>query len=222
MSATNIVEVWDSATDAQMVAGLNWYREAHETAHALAGKYHVAPSVAAGILAAMSPNTSWVANVMLAENVLAGTPKGLTNGLRKCERMLAGEEPEDVLHSEKYLKVSNFYLSIITHGAMGVTIDRHAWDVYTGTRHTDKADSGSGLPIRPRVYGKRYVEAMEAYREAARILSEREGETISAGTVQSVTWVVWRARYWAEGAFEFDGSLDDTRTPAQMALDMMQ
>ena len=64
-------------------------------------------------------------------------------------------------------------------------VDRHAWDIYTNTR------------LNPtRVTDKRYREAADAYRRAAKIL----GTTPSR--VQSVTWVAWRRRYWAEGAFD--------------------
>lgn len=207
MGTTEILTVWESATASQMEEGLNWYGEAHDLAHEFAERYSVTFEMAAGVIAAMSPNASWVTNVAMAESILAGSPKGLANGVAKCERILNGEAPETVLASDTYFKVLNFYYSITSRGIAGITIDRHAWDVYTGIRHADKSGAetsrqgGAPLPIRPKVAGKRYVEAAQAYEEAAEILSAR-GESVTAGIVQSVTWVVWRERYWSKNAYK--------------------
>ena len=124
-------------------------------------------------------------------------------GLAKAARILAGESPEAVFESRTYYKVANFYRGIMSNGREGVCVDRHAWDVYTGIRHCDSAHESTTLPVRPNVAGKRYMEAHAAYTEAAQIISEREGREVSGCEVQAVTWIVWRRRYWGEGAFDY-------------------
>ena len=205
MNADNILSVWDEATDAHRERGRVWYAKAHETAHRLAQSYGVTPTVAAGVIAAMSPNTSWRANVTLATRILErgdASRGGLPNSLARAQRILDGEDPSEVFESSTYQKVATFSLGIITNGREGVCIDRHAWDVFTGIRHGDKASDR--LPTRPKVAGKRYVEAAAAYNEAAAILSEREGREISGCEVEAVTWLAWRRRYWGEGAFDVE------------------
>jgi hypothetical protein len=207
-SAEHILNVWDAATPEQLAAGSDWYSEAYATAERFAAAYGVTLEVAAGVIAATSPNNSWVSNVGVAERILfhrsaAYTYRGyLGTGLAKARRILDGEDPETVLASATYYKVLNFYRGIITRGRDGVCVDRHAYDVATGTRHTDEKHRASEVtPLRPKVSGKRYVEAAQAYESAAAILSEREGRHISGCEVQAVTWVVWRRRFWSEEAF---------------------
>jgi hypothetical protein len=208
MSADNILRVWDDATPEQLARGREWYAEAYRTAQTFSVYYGVSIETAAGVLAATSPNNSWRANVKLAERILStgDTSRGyFKTGLAKARRILDGENPETVFASKVYFKVANFYRAILSRGTNGVCVDRHAWDIYTGVRHTE--DKSTGLPVRPQVAGKRYAEAMEAYNLAAAILSEREGRPVSGCEVQAVTWIVWRRRYWSEGAFDVEETM---------------
>jgi hypothetical protein len=206
MGTAEILTVWESATDAQMDEGMAWYGEAHATAQRFSEAYGVTLEMAAGVIAATSPNNSWVCNVMVAERILStrDTSRGyLKIGLAKAQRILDGEAPADVLASKNAFKVLNFYKGIVSNGRDGICIDRHAWDVYTGIRHTDiKGREDASIPVRPRVAGKRYWEVAQAYEEAAEILSARLGSEITACIVQSVTWVAWRERYWSTTAFK--------------------
>lgn len=206
MGTTEILTVWDSATDDQMAEGMAWYVEAYWTAYRFAQAYGVTLEQSAGVIAATSPNNSWVCNLMVAERILStgDTSRGyLKIGLAKARRILDGESPEDVLTSKDAFKVLNFYRGIVSAGQDGICIDRHAWDVYTGIRHADiKGRTNADMPLRPRVAGKRYLTVAEAYVEAARILSERTGRDITACMVQSVTWVTWRERFWSTEAFK--------------------
>ncbi len=191
------------ATPEQRSKGLNWYAEAYETAVRFAQAYGHSVEVSAGVIAATSPNNSWRANVKLAERILktGDTSRGYFRvGLAKCERILNGEDPEIVLTSKTYFKVTNFYRGILSRGTQGVCVDRHAWDIYTGTRHTE--DKSVGLPIRPQVAGKRYADAVAAYEQAAREISAQEGIELSGCEVQAVTWIVWRRQFWSDGAFD--------------------
>lgn len=190
----NITAVFRSA-DADLIAeGIAWYADARLIADALAAKHAVPVHVAAGVLAALSPLNSWGNNVNIAARMLAsgGTlDRGyLGANLAKARRIMA----DGTLDALGGLKVNNFYLSIITGGAEGVTIDRHAWCI----AHNDRTRTNSI----PKLSAKRYAEIADKYRRAAVILSREYGMPLSPAVVQAVTWVVWRRRYWGAGAFD--------------------
>lgn len=190
-SVRNITRLFRTATPEQVSQGAAWYAEAHGIAARWAERYGVTVSVAAGVLAALSPNNSWVANVKLAERFLAAG--GLTSGyfrqgLTKASRILNGEDPLVVLNG---LKITNFYLSIFTEGREGVCVDRHAYSLAANKRMTD------GVHLTP----KQYAEVRDAYVRAAAILN-REGHAVTVAQVQSVTWTLWRNKFWAEGAWD--------------------
>jgi hypothetical protein len=190
----NITAVFRSA-DADLIAeGIAWYENARLVADALAAKNNVPVHVAAGVLAALSPLNSWGNNVNLAARMLAsgGTlSEGyLKANLAKARRIIA----EGNISALGGLKVNNFYLSIISGGAEGVTIDRHAYCLAVNDRSmTNKV---------PKLSPTRYAEIAERYRRAALILSREYGMPLSPAVVQAVTWVVWRRRYWGAGAFD--------------------
>ncbi len=192
-STRNVTRVFREATPDQVAAGLDWYADAYKIAGALAARYDVTLDTAAGILAALSPLNSWGANVNLAARFLdaGGLTSGyLGTGLRAGARILAGGSPLSVLAGKK---VNNFFRCIVSAGETdAVCVDRHAFDLAVNTRQTDA--------VRPNLKGARYDTVADAYRRAARILG------VHAAQVQAVTWVSWRQRFWAVGAF--DGHAD--------------
>jgi len=197
----HITRLFRTATPEQIDTAVNWYADAHEVASALAVKNGVWIGTAAGIIAACSPMLSWGANVNLAARLMK--EGGLTSGylksnLAKANRILAGEVPLDVLGGDK---VRAFYLGIFHAGrTTAVCIDRHAWSLAVNHRYAE-----GNIPT---LKGKRYAAAQEAYTRAARILSIEYGRDLTPPMVQSVTWVLWRAKFWAEGAFDnFDAEL---------------
>lgn len=190
----NITSVFRSA-DAELIAeGIAWYSDARLIADALAAKHSLPVHVTAGVLAALSPLNSWGNNVNLAARMLAsgGTlDRGyLSANLAKARRIMA----EGTIDALGGLKVNNFYLSIISGGAEGVTIDRHAYCL----AHNDRSVSNDVPKLSP----KRYAEIADKYKRAALILSREYGMPLSPAVVQAVTWVVWRRRYWGAGAFD--------------------
>lgn len=190
----NITAVFRSA-DADLIAeGIAWYADANRIADALATKYDVPMHVAAGVLAALSPLNSWGNNVNIGARMLAsgGTLDSgyLKANLAKARAIMATGS----LDALSGLKVTNFYQSIISAGAEGVTIDRHAWCI----AHNDRSRTNDIPKLSP----KRYAEIADKYRRAAVILSAEYGMPLSPAVVQAVTWVVWRRRYWGAGAFD--------------------
>ncbi|URP22102.1 hypothetical protein SEA_BIG4_344 [Microbacterium phage Big4] len=190
----NITAVFRSADAALIEEGIAWYSDAKLIAEAFAAKHDVSLVVSAGVLAALSPLNSWGNNVNLAARMLAskGTLDSgyLKANLAKARRIMA----EGTTEALGGLKVNNFYASIVSGGAEGVTIDRHAWCI----AHNDRSKSNNIPSLSP----KRYAEIAECYTRAARILSREYGMPLSPAVVQAVTWVVWRRRYWGAGAFD--------------------
>lgn len=172
----NITSVFMTASEAQYEAGRTWYRTAHETASLIAdGDVRTG----AGVLAALSPQTSWWLNVELACDAFdAGVARRHTaDSCSKANRILAGEDPASVLSMRR--KTGHFYRCIVDPSdADAVCVDRHAYDICVGI---PLGDWGRGLSA----YG-RYALVADAYRRAAAALGELPS------TVQAVTWVAWR------------------------------
>ena len=179
----NLVALYDAATEADLVLGRDWYAEAHRIA-LLVGKGDA--NMGAGILAALSPQTSWKENVkraLAATRTKRGNFRGGHTGacLGKAERIYRGFHPLDVL---KGSKERAFYIGILTSGAtQEVCIDRHAIGACLGRPATDAERSLTNRTMQGR---KDYAEYSDAYREAASILP------YTAAQLQAIVWVVWR------------------------------
>jgi hypothetical protein len=174
----------------------SWYATAFRLCHEMATQYGLPVHTVVAVVAALSPRLGWGPNVRLAERMLAsgGTlaTGALGNSLRAARDVYAMDgDPLERLTSRK---VGNFYRAILSSGADGIVIDRHAYDIAVGHRHSDAT--------RPSLTPLQYDRVAECYRRAARILSDETGRPLSPSDVQAVCWTEWRRRYWAEGAFD--------------------
>lgn len=175
----NVTRVYRYATDEQRMEGLAWYRNAHGFAVSLDPGN---PRRAAGVIAALSPKTSWARNVELAGRAYADGEASGTLGVscRAADAILAGADPLDALTGPK---VRSFFTLIADpEDGVSVCIDRHAVDVALGERLTERDRSRWPLARRG-LYGT----FADCYREAGDALG------VSAADVQAVTWVAWRA-----------------------------
>jgi len=179
----NIISVYRAARPEQIAAGLAWYPEAHDLAVLLAGGDL---AKGAGVIAALSPQTSWSQNVKLATRAFTdGKASGQTGAnVSKANRIMAGESPEDVLgwndpKAKSGHKVRNFFRNIVNPVGPECTIDRHAHDIAVG-RQTDNMTRGQLGRVGV------YDLFADCYREAARRLG------VPVAVLQAVTWVVWR------------------------------
>lgn len=181
----NILRAFVRADIADVNAGIDWYADAYASAATLAGKHGYSVEVAAGVIAALSPLNEWGKNLRDADRVLGGDFSGyLGVGLEKSRRIMAGEDIVSVLNADKTV---NFYTSIVTQGAEGVCVDRHAYDIAVGYRS----------PNNSRAIGKRlYRDIAAAYTLAAEILTS-QGIPVTPAEVQSVTWEEHR-REWKD------------------------
>lgn len=171
----NILRVYDSATPEQRVRGEQWYPVAHGLAAMIAdGDVRVG----AGLLAAMSPQTSWYLNIELAADAYeTGSPsRHLRDACDKAAKILAGIDPEDVLPMHR--KTGHFYRCIVDPSDdWTVCVDRHAHDIAVGQRY---GQDNRGLSATGR-----YNKIADAYRHAAREIG------IIPQQLQAITWVVW-------------------------------
>lgn len=193
-STRNVTRIFREATPEQIEAGIDWYADARRIAGVFAEQYDVSVEVAAGVIAALSPLNSWGNNINLAGRFLAagGLDAGyLRANLSKARMILAGAAIKPTLSG---LKTQNFFDSIVSAGADGVCIDRHAYCLAVN----DRSVSNDVPSLSP----KRYAEVVECYVKAARILSRELGQDITPAVVQSVTWTVWRQKFWSAGAFD--------------------
>lgn len=174
----NIISVWESATPEQLQEGRSWYRVAHGIASMIC---EGDARKGAGLLAALSPQTSWWLNVELASDAADhGFASGhFRDACSKARRILEGADPESVLPMRR--KTGQFFLCIAdpSHPS-AVCVDRHAHDLAVGRALGDR-DRGLSA------HG-RYEALAECYRTAAARLG------VLPSTVQAVTWVVWRDR----------------------------
>lgn len=172
----NIITVWQRATPDQLARGRAWYQTANDIATVIADGNTRA---GAGVIAALSPQKAWDANVKLAEQALtSGEARGhVRNALDKAERIMLGEDPLSVLPEDS--KSWNFFRAIVhPDDAEAVVIDRHAHDIVANERYGDR---DRGLSSK-----RRYATVALAYRNAANSLDE------IPSVVQATTWVVWR------------------------------
>jgi len=192
----NVTKVFRAANPDQIFKGLDWYADAHARAVDFAVEYGVTVDMAAGILAAFSPNNSWTANLTVAHKFFADPDNFAGYFAPMIAKARAIYHGASVLSQLTSDKVQNFYLCILSAGESdAVCIDRHAMDIAWGVRHADASK-------RPKLTPKAYAAHADAYRRAAVILSREYGMPISAALVQAVTWTVWRNRFWAVGAFD--------------------
>lgn len=123
----NIAHAYRLASEEELVAGAGWYAVAHELALELGEGL----TTGAGIIAALSPQISWVGNIAAAQALVsershegAQAVGALGDGISKGLRILEGEKPSLVLGGRK---VRSFYRNICLPTRAGaVTVDRHA------------------------------------------------------------------------------------------------
>jgi hypothetical protein len=216
----NIVGHWNEATDEEKHQGKNWYSDAHIIATVLGEHHeklhgptkHGAAHLGAGIVANYSPQMGWTGNIHNAARVLhenkgiGGKGSGMFASEQQkatADRLLAGERHEDALGGPKIQDFAH----LIEHGGdrdpqePRTVIDRHALSVATGKRMSD--EDYSKFPKSQRHY---YGHVVSQYDEAAKRITESEGEHVAAHQVQAVTWLARQRLNQAAEADEQDSN----------------
>lgn len=170
----NILRVLDMASPAIVEDGISWYPRAHRFALSFGDDV----TRAAAIIAVLSPNTSWTANMTFAKKAYAqgnGMGMGFPDKVQKVNRLFMGENPFDVVSGPKVTAFFNRILNPECDTTVPV-IDRHAQDIADGFRNNE----------RKAPKGKAYDEYANAYITAAKL----SGFTSHA--LQAITWTQWR------------------------------
>lgn len=137
---SNLTDAGNRLTTYEVIAGTGWYLGAENLARRFARKYGCTKHQAAGVIAAMSPNQTWANNIIMAEQALAGNPRGFSSAVARVQRILAGGSiigtfPEPTGNSHK---IREFYRAI-SGNANAVVVDRWAlraaWPNYESSVH---------------------------------------------------------------------------------------
>jgi hypothetical protein len=173
---SNVLDVFNRASESHIREGMAWYDAAHEFARSLDYRFHRA----AGVIAALSPMNKWPNNKAKAAQLYRqghGEGCGLFRNVDKAMAIYNGEDALDVLGGDK---VRSFYLTIVDPaGDHSPVIDRHAFDIAVGMRTSDKVRSLLGRK-------GEYDRFATVYRDAACSAG------IGASQLQAITWCAWR------------------------------
>lgn len=187
----NILAVFFKATDLESINGAEWYPAAHKAALIMARRYNVTLKIAAGVIAALSPNNRWQRNLDDANSMIRAYSTGGYNAANsikvgtynankiKALNILLGDDCLDVLGG---LKVRAFYDCII--GGDSVCVDGHAYAIWTGQYiSTTKT---------PKITPKMYQSIVADYNLACGTINSILQADYSAAQIQAITWLTWR------------------------------
>src|SRR5690349_19014081 len=185
----NIIRTYRRATIEQIHAGYAWYREAQDFCRTLATATDYPVRAIAGVIAALSPQSSWAQNkenarVAVDVHYMVGSCDSISLHTKaqmcKVGRILDGETPESVLRGPKE---SAFSRNIQGDYSLA-TVDRWAFKTATGVALPD-INPVTGKPLGGIGKGA-YKRIHAAYVEAAAILG------IPVAILQAIVWIVER------------------------------
>jgi hypothetical protein len=186
------------ASQADTLAGLDWYKRAHKLGVRLIHAYDgLTLGQAVGVIAALSPNNKWTRNCIDAEAMIKAWHAGADPmGVKVCTfnknkakaaaiLALTAEDLETdtiapILHGRK---VVAFYRSIMGDPD-AVCVDGHAYAVWIGERIPTTQTPSIGVKL--------YADIARAYQLVAKRSYELCGTTLTPTQVQAVTWVTYR------------------------------
>lgn len=194
---TNLSAVLQSATDDQLSEGMLWYPSAFDTVADMAARHDVTHSVAAGVVAALSPRTFWSVNVAAADYMLATNGEHYESTLwanhNRALNVMRGADPLTAW-SDRAPKIRSFYRNLCGDTS-AVTVD--VWAALAAL--TAQNDPARVLPR---------VGAYEAVSGAYRALAGTVG--VDPCTAQAQVWVTIRHAAYAERALvNFGGGDND-------------
>jgi hypothetical protein len=186
------------ASQADILAGLDWYKRAHKLGvrliHAYAG---LTLGQAVGVIAALSPNNKWTRNCVDAEAMIKAWHVGadplsvkvctFNPNKVKAAAILAltaeDLETDTIAPILNGRKVVAFYRSIMGDPD-AVCVDGHAYAVWIGERIPTTQTPSIGVKL--------YADIARAYQLVAKRSYELCGTTLTPTQVQATTWVTYR------------------------------
>jgi len=205
VSVQNVLDAYDATDSDLRDAGMHWYHDAHLLAAAMSGGNAEEGAI---LLANYSPSANWPVNMFRAARVghdRKPIPKGQGyisgDQVKKAQLALNGKHIDEVLVSPK----TRSFAHLIARGKDAdddpyghVVIDAHALNIAAGgalrgatyargKKRGVKLPPEDVPPVGSDVRAHEYVGDM--YRQAAKIVSEREGRLITPYQMQAITWV---------------------------------
>ena len=184
----NILSAFDRSTYENKVEGFGWYQKAYRHAENMSHHNGLSTFQNVGIIAALSPLSSWQRNKETALLYAQGQRKGLhTNKMmQKCAKIEETRSFDEVLEILNGDKIKAFAYNIQKWGSFCpvTTIDRHAISVAYGKRISDKD--------RPALTSKQYQFISDAYVDATKIIRKNTQVNILPQELQAITWVWFR------------------------------
>lgn len=180
-----ILEWYALASPDEIVRGSSWYDHAHQYAVALAKKHDTNLAVAAGVISALSPKTTWERNLLDASAVFTvgddATVTSYGHNKKKALALIDGSLAPDNAFSTAGYKTLQFWRNICSPNVAGpVTIDRHCTRAALGSDlHPNEAIKWSRHP-------RKYERIQLAYQNAADEIG------VLPYQLQAVVWLVFR------------------------------
>ena len=192
VNAREIVAKFTLATSQEVQYGVDWYATALKIASRIASKYGTTTEVAAGVIAALSPNNRWERNIIDAENIIKCWAAGGTDedvlAVTCCTYSTMKQKALDILTRDIPIveilngpKIIEFFNCITNPMLNDVCIDGHAYSVWFGQRLTMKQVPNIGKKLRQQI--------KTDYVDACTFINEELNESFTPADIQAITWV---------------------------------
>lgn len=174
----NLSRLYSQATTEDIAHGLAWYPRAHRIVVEWSDTYGYSIATVACVIAAISPQTMWDRNLIIANDVLAGRPPSIGGAIRsnivKAQRIRADRAGQIIPYFPFGPKVASFAANLAGDYSM-VTVDTHG---------TQAAVNDVNATIH--LTWTRYATFADAYQRAARSVK------VVPADFQAVIWCVWK------------------------------
>ena len=192
VNAREVVAKFTLATSQEVQYGVDWYATALKIASRIASKYGITTEVAAGVIAALSPNNRWERNIIDAENIIKCWAAGGTDedvlAVTCCTYSTMKQKALDILTRDIPIveilngpKIIEFFNCITNPMLNDVCIDGHAYSVWFGQRLTMKQVPNIGKKLRQQI--------KTDYVDATTFINEELNESFTPADIQAITWV---------------------------------
>ena len=181
----SIVRFYNESNQLELTNGSNWYQEANNLAKEYSLKTGYSVLNIAGVIAALSPQTSWEQNKAFLARFIDKGMNSVTNTYAnklKAEKCLKASNSEEIQRILNGNKTKAFFLNIAYPNVDNIaTIDRHAMAICI--QFPDKVKAIEH-PVQLTLSQYKFFES--CYIEASNRLN------ILTSELQAVTWVTYR------------------------------
>ena len=197
-NAREIVAKFTLATSQEVQLGCDWYPSALAIASRIGAKYGLRTELAAGVIAALSPNNRWERNIVDAEAIIkcwaaGGTRTDMLN-VKVCTYGKMKAKAVDILTRDIEIveilngkKIIEFFNCITNPRLNDVCIDGHAYSVWFGQRLTMKEVPAIGKKLRHQI--------KTDYCDATAFINEELDTAYTPADIQAITWVTHKRIY---------------------------